>query len=181
MAAPVRGEPNVMTPIPRLLSKAADAAVDLARASVQLAVSAAEIARAEIRDRRRAPMPADPAPAAPRTPPPAPPAPARAAAPASAPAPAPAPTRAPAPIAVVPEPTRGEAARIREAQREAERTEDGPGPEIRVDEPWPGYTSMNAPEIIDRVKASDDATKAIVLLYERSHRKRKTVLAVVQP
>ncbi len=175
MAAPVRGEPHVMTPIPRLLSKAADAAADLARASVQLAVSAAEIARAEIRDRRRAPMPADPAPAAPRTPPPAPPAPARAAAPASAP------TRAPAPIAVVPEPTRGEAARIREAQREAERTEDGPGPEIRVDEPWPGYTSMNAPEIIDRVKASDDATKAIVLLYERSHRKRKTVLAVVQP
>jgi hypothetical protein len=35
---------------------------------------------------------------------------------------------------------------------------------------------MNAPEIVDRVRAADEAVRAVVLLYERSHRKRKTVL-----
>jgi hypothetical protein len=80
------------------------------------------------------------------------------------------------PVDVVPEPTPGQAARIRAEQREAEQTEGSPGPEIHVDEPWPGYASMNAPEIIDRLRVSDDAIKAVVLLYERGHRARKTVL-----
>jgi hypothetical protein len=80
------------------------------------------------------------------------------------------------PIAAVPEPTRGEAARIRVEQREAEATEESPGAEVRVDEPWQGYAAMNAPEIIDRLRASDDTVRAVVLLYERSNRGRKTVL-----
>ena len=53
----------------------------------------------------------------------------------------------------------------------------GVGSEMCIrDRPWPGYASMNAPEIIDRVRVSDDTVKAVVLLYERSHRARKTVL-----
>ena len=88
----------------------------------------------------------------------------------------PPPVAAPPPFDVVPEPTPGQAARIRVEQREAEQTEGSPGPEIHVEEPWPGYASMNAPEIIDRLRVSDDTVKAVVLLYERSHRARKTVL-----
>jgi hypothetical protein len=80
------------------------------------------------------------------------------------------------PLTVVPEPTPGQAARIRAELREAETTDDSPGAVIRVDEPWEGYASMNAPEIIDRLGVSDEAVKAVVLLYERGHRGRKTVL-----
>jgi hypothetical protein len=80
------------------------------------------------------------------------------------------------PIAAVPEPTPGEAARLREQRREAETTAESPGAEVHVDEPWQGYASMNAPEIIDRLAVSDAAVKAVVLLYEGSHRGRKTVL-----
>ena len=82
----------------------------------------------------------------------------------------------PPPIAVVPEPTRGEAARIRAEQRAAEAGEDSPGAVVHVNEPWRGYKSMKAPEIIDRLAVSDEAVRAVVLLYEGSHRKRKTVL-----
>ena len=80
------------------------------------------------------------------------------------------------PLAEVPEPTPGQAARVRAQRREAETTAESPGAEVHVDEPWQGYASMNAPEIIDRLAVSDDAVKAIVLLYESSHRGRKTVL-----
>jgi hypothetical protein len=75
-----------------------------------------------------------------------------------------------------PEPTPGEVARLRARRREAETTDESPGAVVHVDEPWPGYAAMNAPEIIDRLRVSDDAVKAVVLLYERSHRARKTVL-----
>jgi hypothetical protein len=80
------------------------------------------------------------------------------------------------PIEVVPDLTPGQAARIREEQREAEASDESPGAEVHVDEPWNGYASMNAPEIIDRLGASDEAVKAVVLLYERTHRARKTVM-----
>jgi hypothetical protein len=35
---------------------------------------------------------------------------------------------------------------------------------------------MRAPEIVDRLSTSDDAVKAVVLLYESSHPGRKMVL-----
>jgi hypothetical protein len=76
-----------------------------------------------------------------------------------------------------PEPTRGDVARLREEQREAETTPESPGPEIRVEEPWEGYTAMTAPDVVDRLRVADDATKAVVRLFESTHRKRKTVLA----
>jgi hypothetical protein len=90
--------------------------------------------------------------------------------------PIPEPTSDVSPITAVPEPTPGEAARIRAQRRAAETTAESPGAEVHVDEPWQGYASMNAPEIIDRLAVSDAAVKAVVLLYEGSHRGRKTVL-----
>jgi hypothetical protein len=80
---------------------------------------------------------------------------------------------APAPA----EPTPGEAARAREARREAEATDDSPGAEVHVDEPWPGYRKLKAPDIVDRLGGADPAMKAIVRLYESQHRRRRSVLA----
>jgi hypothetical protein len=100
-----------------------------------------------------------------------------------APAPVPPPEPEPLPDAVedldlpAPEPTRGDAARVRQEQREAETTPESPGAEIRVEEPWEGYRAMTAPDVIDRLRIADDATKAVVRLFEATHRKRKTVIA----
>lgn len=186
-----------MTRLLRLPKKVAGMAAEVARTSIALAEAVAGAALERVRGSHNGDAPSSPPPAArtrpaPRRPRPRPrtadadadAAAASAAVEAAAGAPADPvqapPTAAeptdPPPLAVIPEPTRGEAARIREEQREAEQGEDGPGPEIRIDEPWPGYKSMNAPEIIDRLKASDEAVKAVVLLYENSHGKRKTVL-----
>lgn len=52
-----------------------------------------------------------------------------------------------------------------------------PGAEITVDEPWPGYAGLKAADVVDRLKAADAATKAVVRLYEQQHRRRRTVLA----
>jgi hypothetical protein len=99
------------------------------------------------------------------------------------PAPVPPPEPEPLPDAVedldlpAPEPTRGDAARVRQEQREAETTPESPGAEIRVEEPWEGYRAMTAPDVIDRLRIADDATKAVVRLFEATHRKRKTVIA----
>ena len=185
----------------KLLQLSLNVATAVARASAQLVEVALDRVRGGGRsDEARwtpAPPPPRSTPVAPEpwtdtgapitaTPPPPPPSPP----PSPAPPPAPSPARAPAsasatppadlpdppPIAAVPEPTPGEAARIREQLREAETTAESPGAEVHVDEPWRGYASMNAPEIIDRLAVSDAAVKAVVLLYEGSHRGRKTVL-----
>jgi hypothetical protein len=137
---------------------------------------------------------ATPAPARPSVPFPGEPAPARAAdapvtplrpRPKPPPPPPPPPAGDPPPAAAEvfgpPEPTRGEAARARGAQREAETTSDSPGPEIRIDEPWPGYRKLRAPDIVDRLQAADEATKAMVRLFESGHRKRRTVLTATKP
>ncbi len=163
-----------MTPLLRLPKKLLGVAAEVALASKALAEAVAEAAIERVRGGRNghatrpAPMPPRP-PAARSEPAPAPP-------PAPGPVPPPDPDPDPPPIAAVPEPTRGQAARIREQRREAEATEDSPGAVVRVDEPWPGYKKMKAPEIIDRLRVADDATKAVVLMYESGHRKRKTVL-----
>jgi hypothetical protein len=119
------------------------------------------------------PLLADDAPVTPLRPRPAPPPP--------PPPPADEPPPAAAEVFGPPEPTRGEAARAREALREAEDTGDSPGPEIRIDEPWPGYRKLRAPDIVDRLEAADEATKAMVRLFESGHRKRRTVLAATEP
>jgi hypothetical protein len=138
-----------------------------------------------------APSPAAPSPSAPVTPlqeggrrvpaPPAAPGPAARPARARVEEPPPPPPAPPTPPeAVPPEPTPGEAARERASRREAETTSDSPGPQIRIDEPWAGYRKQPAGEIVQRLNGSDEATKAVVRLYESGHRKRKSILAATE-
>jgi hypothetical protein len=84
------------------------------------------------------------------------------------------------------EPKRSEIDRRRAEQRESGESPDTtlaetegaaePHATIHVDAPWPGYEKMKAPEIVARVKESDAATKAVVRLYEQTHKKRKSIL-----
>ncbi|HKP91719.1 MAG TPA: hypothetical protein VJT75_17260, partial [Thermoleophilaceae bacterium] len=55
--------------------------------------------------------------------------------------------------------------------------EDGAGAEVSVAEPWSGYGSMKAPEVIARLEQAASAEVAVARLYEQSNRRRKTVLA----
>jgi hypothetical protein len=80
-------------------------------------------------------------------------------------------------------PKHSEVDRIRAQQREpspADIVESegaaSPGPELHVEAPWEGYEKMKVTEIVDRLQAGDDATKAIVRLYEQTHKKRKSIL-----
>lgn len=84
------------------------------------------------------------------------------------------------------EPRRSEIDRRRVEERESAETPEttlaetegsaAPTATLRVDEPWEGYGAMKAGDIVDRLTASDQATKAIVRLYEQTHKKRKSVL-----
>ncbi|MFL5821686.1 MAG: WS/DGAT/MGAT family O-acyltransferase [Solirubrobacteraceae bacterium] len=58
--------------------------------------------------------------------------------------------------------------------------EEGAGPELHVEEPWPNYDSMQAPQIVDRLAASADAELGVVRLYEGSHRRRREVLEATE-
>jgi hypothetical protein len=58
--------------------------------------------------------------------------------------------------------------------------EDGAGASVEVDEPWEGYAQMNAHEVIHRLTGASADEAAVVELYERSHGKRKTVLAAAE-
>ena len=53
---------------------------------------------------------------------------------------------------------------------------DDPSPAVHVQAPWDGYDAHSAAEIIKRVRATDEATKAVVLLYERGHKGRASVI-----
>jgi hypothetical protein len=57
---------------------------------------------------------------------------------------------------------------------------DDPGPALAVLAPWPRYDEHTATEVVKRVRAGDEATRAVVLLYERSHKQRKTVIAAAE-
>ncbi|HWT95361.1 MAG TPA: hypothetical protein VN238_20360, partial [Solirubrobacteraceae bacterium] len=61
-------------------------------------------------------------------------------------------------------------------------TEGGasPGPQIHVDEPWPNYSKMKAPDVVDRVRGADASTKAVVRLYEQTHKNRKSILTATE-
>jgi hypothetical protein len=54
--------------------------------------------------------------------------------------------------------------------------EEGAGAEVHVDEPWPGYGRMRAPEIRTRLRAEGVETAAAVRLYEAAHKGRTSVL-----
>lgn len=57
-----------------------------------------------------------------------------------------------------------------------EGAENGVGPELHVASPWDGYDQMTAPEIRDRLAATDGVLAAAVSLYEATHKSRRTVL-----
>ena len=88
--------------------------------------------------------------------------------------------------ATAPEPKRSEIDRRREEQREAEAEHPAglvesegaadPGATIHVDAPWDGYASMKAGDVVARLQTATDAEKAIVRLYESTHKKRKSIL-----
>jgi len=78
------------------------------------------------------------------------------------------------------EPTRGEMADRREAQREAEANEGSPGPEIHVEEPWDGYAEMSAAHVIRRLTEAAPAVTAMVRLYESQNAKREAVLRATE-
>jgi hypothetical protein len=58
--------------------------------------------------------------------------------------------------------------------------ENGAGAQVHVEEPWHEYRVMKALEIIDRVVAEREDVLTLVLLYERAHRNRRTVLAAAE-
>jgi len=72
--------------------------------------------------------------------------------------------------------TAADAARRREAEREAETTPESPGPEIHVDEPWEGYDRMTVTEVRRRLQGVNPTVTAMVRLYEETHKNRKGVL-----
>jgi hypothetical protein len=57
---------------------------------------------------------------------------------------------------------------------------DEPGSTIEVQAPWPGYDGHSAAEVVKRVRSGDEATRAVVLLYERSHKARSSVIAAAE-
>ena len=57
---------------------------------------------------------------------------------------------------------------------------DDPGSTIEVHAPWPRYDEHSAAEVIKRVRSGDEATRAVVLLYERTHKARKSVITAAE-
>ncbi len=75
--------------------------------------------------------------------------------------------------------------RARQEEADAEEGDDAvlsfgstgePGANLRVDAPWDGYDDMKAGDIVRRVQGEDLSVKAVVRLYEQTHKKRKSVL-----
>jgi len=57
--------------------------------------------------------------------------------------------------------------------------EDGPGPQIRVDEPWKGYGSLTAKQVIAELQGASPAALAVARLYEPANRARRTVIEAI--
>ena len=74
----------------------------------------------------------------------------------------PLPRPAPRPDPAAPPPVRADAAMQRSR--------------LDVMAPWKGYEVQSAADIVARVRGADEATKAVVLLYEQGHKGRATVL-----
>jgi hypothetical protein len=55
-----------------------------------------------------------------------------------------------------------------------------PAASLEVQAPWPRYDEHTATEVVKRVRAGDEATRAVVLLYERTHKQRKSVIAAAE-
>ncbi|HEY6523928.1 MAG TPA: hypothetical protein VIY10_09190 [Solirubrobacteraceae bacterium] len=95
-------------------------------------------------------------------------------APAPAPPPAPAPASAPEPSHVSTEPEL--------VQESADRgAEDGAGAQVHVvGEPWPGYRSLKARDVVARLPFATREELAAVELFERAGANRKSVVVAAQ-
>jgi hypothetical protein len=118
---------------------------------------------------------ADAAPARAPEPPTPPPPTASAPAPTTAPAPsiAPAPAPTPEPLHVSAEPEL-----VEEVAEPG--AEDGAGAQIRVREPWPGYRSLKARDVVARLASATSEELAAIELYELAHANRKSVVVAAQ-
>jgi hypothetical protein len=58
--------------------------------------------------------------------------------------------------------------------------QDGAGAQVTVDEPWEGYSQMNAPDLIERLTGATPEELAAVSLYETVHRNREMVISAVE-
>ena len=58
--------------------------------------------------------------------------------------------------------------------------EDGAGAELSVAEPWEGYATMRADEIVARLRDAPAAEAAAVELYEVTHKSRQSVLKAAE-
>jgi hypothetical protein len=81
-----------------------------------------------------------------------------------------------APVSIATEPTHIDEEPELVAEAAEAGAEDGAGAEVAVDEPWPGYDEMNAPDIEDRLVTEGPETAAAVSLYEASRKGRASIL-----
>ncbi|HEY3188229.1 MAG TPA: ferritin-like domain-containing protein [Solirubrobacteraceae bacterium] len=82
-------------------------------------------------------------------------------------------------------PTRAQAARLREEQREAETPVESegagaPAAQVHIEAPWEGYDTLKAGEIVARLRDANDAVRAMVRLYEETHKNRKSILQATE-
>ncbi|MEA2382982.1 MAG: hypothetical protein QOH72_2953 [Solirubrobacteraceae bacterium] len=85
-------------------------------------------------------------------------------------------------------PTRGQAAAIREAQRETEAgatvasagPASGAGPQIHVEAPWAGYDEMPLDEVLARLADADATLIAAVRMYETQRESRQAILLATE-
>ncbi len=133
-----------------------------------------------------APTPAAPTPAPPPAPataspptPPAPPAP-PAASPPTPPAPPAPPTASPPTPPAPPAPAHvsTEPELVEEVAEPG--AEDGAGAQIRIREPWPGYRSLKARDVVARLPSATREELAAVELFELAHANRKSVVVAAQ-
>jgi hypothetical protein len=81
------------------------------------------------------------------------------------------------------EPTKGQAAAIRQQARMEEQdagSEGGPGATIEVAEPWEGYETMTEDQVLDRLTGADPTIRAVVRLYESMHGSRRQILLATE-
>jgi hypothetical protein len=81
-----------------------------------------------------------------------------------------------APASIATEPTHVDEEPELVAEAAEAGAEDGAGAEVAVDEPWPGYNEMQAPDIEDRLVTEGPETAAAVSLYEASRKGRASIL-----
>lgn len=97
----------------------------------------------------------------------------------------PAPAAEPAPPAPSPPPPPPEEGHVSEepvqvAEFAEPGAEDGAGAELEIQEPWEGYSQQDARTILRRLGPAGSEALAAVDLYERTHRKRRSILAAAE-